>query len=27
VLARFQSGDEPDSPQVIQAIEAALTAK
>jgi glutathione peroxidase len=27
VLARFQSGDEPDSPQVIKAIEAALAAK
>jgi glutathione peroxidase len=27
VLARFQSADEPDSPQVIQAIEAALAAK
>ncbi len=27
VLARFESGDEPDSPKVIQAIEAALAAK
>lgn len=27
VLARFQSGDEPDSPPVIKAIEAALAAK
>jgi glutathione peroxidase len=27
VLARFQSGDEPDSPKVTQAIEAALAAR